>query len=365
MIRARVVNPPRLAAVALVATLVAAGAAAQQEPPKPSASTAGMSIVLPSKLVAGERATLAVLDASGRLAAHAVVAFTGGEHMVTDVSGRVGFTAPREAGVLLARMPAGGASASTTVVAPWPNSPDGVQVIDYARFVAMSDRIVVDGVGFRGEADANHVTLNGQPVLVLAASPIALVLLPGPSATQGPAQLVIEVGGRSAAPVPVTLVSWELMGPNKQLTPGEKGKLTVRVRGTDQRLTLEARNLSPEAVEMPRGNVQRVTSSGGSNNYAEIELQGVRAGEFSVGVRIVPGALGLPDVDAARRQLVTARQFAPREWQERLERLIRRMESDPQDVPRFREELEKLLAEKPAGEFARLIEAAWLELLKR
>lgn len=352
-------------AVLLAATLIATGAGARQQSPKPSANAAGLTIVLPTKVVVGQPATLAVLDATGRLAPRAVVAFTGGEHVVTDAAGRVTFTAPAETGVLLARLPATGASASTTVIAPPPDSSGGVQVVDYPRFLALSDRFVVDGTGFRGEADANHAKLNGRPVLVLAASPVALVLLPGPRAAEGPAQLVIEAGGRSAVPVTVTLVSCELTGPKKQLAPGEKGKLTVHVRGTDQRLVMEARNLTPHVMEMPRGNLQRVTSSGGADNYAEIEMLGVRVGDFSVGVRIVPGALGLPDTVAARRQVVTARQFAPKDWQERLDRLIRRMESDPQDVPRFREELEKMLGEKPTGEFGRLIEAAWLELLKR
>ncbi len=352
-------------AEAALGLFLAADVALAQNPSGTLQNSAGMTIVLPTKVVAGQPATLAVLDTTGRLAPHAVVAFTGGEHVLTDASGRFAFTAPAETGVLLARMPAGGASASTTVIAPPSEAPAGPLIVDYPRFIALADRFVVDGIGFHGEADTNHVTLNGQPVLVLAASPVALVLLPGPRATEGTAQLVVDVGGLKVAPVGVTLVSCELVGPKKQLAPGEKNKLTVHVRGTDQRLVIEARNLTPEVMEMPRGNVQRVTSSGGADNSAEIEMLGVRVGDFSVGVRIVPPAQGLPDIVSARRQLVTARQIAPKEWQERLDRLIRRMEGDPQDVSRFREELEKMLAEKPSGEFGRLIEAAWLELLKR
>ncbi len=325
----------------------------------------GTAIVLPQRVVAGQQATLAVLDAAGRLTAGAMVEFSGGERVTTDATGRATFSAPAEPGVLLARLPARGVSASTTVVAPQPNPPEGVQVIEYPRVVSVFDRFSVEGTGFRGEADANRVLLGDQPALVLAASPVALVLLAAPRAPDGRAQLRVEVGGQSAEPLPVTLISFQVTAMKKQLAPGEKGKLIVSVRGTEQRLVIEARNLSPEVVELPRGNVQRVTSSGGPANAAEIEMQGVRVGDFGVSVRLVPGAYGLPDVEAARQHLLAARRLAPANWQARVDRVIRRIEHSPQEVSRIREELEKLLAEKPEGEFGREIEAAWKELLKR
>lgn len=341
-------------------------AAARPQGPSPAARTApATTIVLPPKLIAGERATLAVLDAAGRLAAGAVVEFSGGQQVTTDATGRATFTAPAEAGVLLARIPGRGMRASATVLVPPSIAPDGVQVFEYPRVVAVSDRVTVDGTGFRGDADENRALLGDQPAFVLAASPIALVLLPGPRTTEGPTQLLIEVGGRSPGPVPLTLVSLELKSRKKQLAEGEKGQLAVRVRGTDQRLVIEARNLTPEIVELPRGNVQRVTTSGGPINAAQIELRGVRMGDFSVSVRLVPGAAGLPDLEAARRHLLAARQLAAEDWRERVDRVIRRIERDPQEVSRVRDELGKLLAEKPEGEFGRLLEAAWRELLKR
>ena len=325
----------------------------------------GTTIVLPHKLAAGEPATLAVLDATGRLVPQAVVAFTGGEHVVTDATGRVAFAAPDAPGVLRAHLPATGASASTTVFAPLLNPPDGVQVAECPRVISLTDRFAVTGFGFRGEADGNRTLLGGQPALVLAASPVALVLLPGPRASPGATELLIEAGGRSPGPVPVTLVSLEITSPGKRLAQGEKGKLTVRVRGTDQKLQVEARNQTPEVVELSGGNVQRVISSGGSSNVAEIELEGVRPGDFSVSARLVPVASGLPDVEAVRRQLQAARQLATGDWRKRVDHLLERLDRDAQDVAGVRDELEKLLAIQPPGEFGRLVEAAWRELLKR
>jgi hypothetical protein len=176
---------------------------------------------------------------------------------------------------------------------------------------------------------------------------------------------VIEVAGRSLRPVPVTLVSFEVSATKKQLAPGEKGYLTVRVRGTDQRLAIEARNLTPEVVQLPRGNLQRVTSSGGSTNAAEIEMEGVRAGDFSISVRLVPGVYGLPDMETARLHLLAARRLAKGDWPARLDRVIHRLERDPQDFARIRDELEKMLAERPEGEFGQEIESAWRLLFQR
>ena len=348
--------------IALVAGIAAGPATAQNSS---NSTSTGASIVLPQKLVAGQHATLAVLDQAGSLTQGAAVEFTGGERVTTDATGRAIFTAPATAGVLLARLPGLSASASTTVIAPPQVSPDGVQVFDYPRVISVADRFAVDGSGFRGEADGNRVLLGDQPALVLAASPVALVLLPGPRAPEGLTQLLIEVDGRSPGRVPVTLVSLELSAMKKQLAPREKGKLTVRVRGSEQRLLIEARNLTPEVIKLPRGNLQRVTSSGGAINTAEIEVQGLRVGDFSLSVRLVPGAAGLPDMEAVRQQLLTARRLATGGWPERVDRVVQRIERNPQDVLRVQDELEKMLAEHPEGEFGRLLEAAWRELLKR
>jgi hypothetical protein len=90
----------RLVCAAALAAVAAASAAGAQD----SSNPPGAAIVLPHKLVSGERATLAVLDAAGHLTKGAVVEFTGGERVTTDATGRAAFTAPATPGVLLARL---------------------------------------------------------------------------------------------------------------------------------------------------------------------------------------------------------------------------------------------------------------------
>jgi hypothetical protein len=321
-------------------------------------------IVLPRQIVAGRPAMLAVLDEAGALLPGAQVEFRGGEKVTTDATGRAIFTAPAEAGVLLAQ--SGSAKATVTVIPPQENPPDGVQVNEVPLLISLHEPFSVGGSGFRGEIDGTRAWLGEQPALVLAASPVSLVVQAGPRTPPGATQLVIEVGGRSPGPVPVTLVLLEVAAQKKQLAPKEKGKLVVTVRGSEQRLEVEVRNLTPDVVKLPEGaKVLRTATRGGIVNNVEVEIEGRRTGDFSVSVRLIPPAAGLPDTEMARQKLIAARRIAPEGWGGRLDGLIERLEKHPQDELRVRRELEKMLAEKPAGEFGLLLEAAWKILLNR
>ncbi len=328
------------------------------------AGTKAATIVLPRLLEAGRPAMLAVLDAQGALLPGAEVEFLGGEKVTTDATGRATFTAPAEVGVLMAQ--SGGARASTAVIRAQEPLPDGVQVTETPQLVSLHEPFSVGGWGFRGEAEGTRAWLGEQLALVLAASPVALVVQAGPRTPPGGTQLVIEAGGRSPGPVAITVVSVEIFAEKKQLAPKEKGKLTVQALGSEQRLEIEVRNAAPDVVKLPEGaEVLRVRTRGGAQNTVDIDLEGRRAGDFSVSVRLIPPVAGLPDVETARLKLLDARRIAPRGWPARLDVLIERLEKNPQEASKVRNTLEQMLAEKPPGEFGRLLEAAWLILLKR
>lgn len=309
-----------------------------------------------------------MLDAEGRLVAGATVDFTGGAHATTDATGRATFTAPAEPGVLLARL-ADGASASATVIAAPATPSASATLAEFPRILLLGDAFTLRGEGFRGEAEANRVTLGERSALVLAASPVALVVQPGAAAAPGAANLAVEVAGRKPVTAAVTLVELELSATKQQLAPRERGSLTVRVHGTEQRLFLEVRNLTPGVVTLARGNLHRAVSRGGAENTAEVKLRGRSAGDFSVRVRVIPAASGTPDVEAARLQLLAALPQAPAadapRWRKRVERVIRRLEKQPADYLRARDDLERLLAEYPEGDFGRMLEAAWRILIGR
>ena len=339
-----------------------------QEAPRAQAA-APRTIVLPQKMVAGMPATLAVLDAAGRMLPNVVVELSGGQKVTTDATGRALFAAPSEPGALTAQIPGQDVSASAPVVKsvdPDPRtsaeSPStAMHVLAYPHFISLHDRFTMAGSGFRGDADANRVFLAGQACLVLASSPVSLVVLPGLHIPIGTITLRVTVAGHDAGSNPVVMVLLEFSGPAEAPRAGAQGKLTVRALGTRERLAVEVRNASPEIIQLPRGNVERVTTSGGERNAAEIETKFLASGDYMVTARLIPTVSGLPDLEAARQKLVAARALATGSWASRADRVIRRIDRAPEDIAQIRAELEQMLDDKPSGEFAFLLESAWQE----
>ena len=277
---------------ASAALILCAGAVCfAQKPARVSPkSSAGKTILLPSQMVAGTKATLAVLDSQGRLAPGVVVEFTGGPRVTTDSTGRAVFLAPAP-GVLLAHLSGQTGNVPAVVLSAAESGPTGLRVTSYARVVSLSDRFEVSGNGFQGDAGADRVTLGGKAALVVAASTIALVVIPAPGLDAGPAQFTVESDGRSSGPLPVTLVSLELSASKEGLAAKESGVLTVRVRGSSEPLIVEVRNLSPDLVALASGALKQLTTSGGEDNTAQVKMRGVRPGDFSISARLVPQPL--------------------------------------------------------------------------
>jgi len=137
------------------------------------------------------------------------------------------------------------------------------------------------------------MTIAGQPAIVLASSPAALVVLPPPDLQPGRAAVEVSCAKRQAAPFSVTFVGLELEAGSSPLKPGEHRALIVRVRGTTAKIALEARNLAPEIAELSGGNPARASSSGSEENVAKFEVAGRKNGSFLISIRLVP-SLGSP-----------------------------------------------------------------------
>jgi hypothetical protein len=381
------------AAAALAAAVFLApqfSRAAGQQPAAPAVPTvptvndrpSAAQIVLAPQLEAEKPATLAVLDRDGRLVSGVPVILSGGKRVTTDATGRARFVVTVPPGPFIAQILPSGATngsqaanmqvqTSSTVIAH-PAAPQGasstdVNVSSYSRIVALDDHIVVRGSGFRGDADLNHVALGEQPALVLASSPESLVLQPGPGATIGTKDLIIEVAGRRSSPLAVTLVSLEITRPQGELAVGQRGNLTVHINGTTQKVTLAVENLSGGAVGLVNGNFQRVTSTGGAQNTAYIPLRALHAGGFSVSVRVVTVVPDAATLAIARSELVAARGLAAGAWIRALDRTLTMLDSagpDLRGVPRLLDEIEKLLSGDPPIGVGKHLRLAWLELVR-
>ncbi len=265
---------------------------ANAQRPAPAASGARI-LLLPRRIVSGERATLAVLDVNGRLTPGVPVNFSNGDRLTTDVTGRALFVAPLNPGVIFGSIAGRTGRVATAILSPSEAVSASIEVSSTPRVASLTDRFEIFGKSFCGDADANQVTIAGQPAIVLASSPAALVVLPPSELQPGSAAVEVSCAKRHSSEFSATFVGLELEADSSPLKPGEQRTLTVRVRGTLAKVALEARNLAPEIAGLTGGNPVRASSSGGTENSANFEVVGRNNGGFLISIRLVP-SLGRP-----------------------------------------------------------------------
>jgi hypothetical protein len=314
----------------------------------PASTTWAVSIVLPSRLVSGQPATLAVLGLNGRLAEGITVDIGKDQRIKTDKTGRASFIAPTGASVLI--VTAAGNSAAALVDAAQPLA--SAQAI-VAPVVSQLDQFPICGGKFRGDADADHVILNDDRAFVLAASPECLAVLASPRAIPGPAKISIATPDAQWS-TSTTLVSLHFDPPLPPLAPDKRSKLILHMQGSDQALRVLVENKTPGVLRFLRGDRQELLTSGGPQNSAEIAVQAISTGDFSFHARM----LAPPDADVARRYLSVAEPLAPRDLQHVIRNLAGRLTHHPRDTPKVGREIEQIMSTTMAGDFRTLLEAA-------
>ena len=317
-----------------------------------SSTTWYVTIVLPPRVVAGHPATLAILGEDGRLAPNVSVVIGEGQSLKTDATGRASFTASATPGILFAE--ASGASAVTLIDE---SSVLGAQAengeLAVPAVISLKDRFTICGGGFRGDADANRVTMNGDRALVVASSPECLVVLPSPRATPGAAKLTVNSSG-SDRNATTTLVSLQFEAPQTAPVPGQRSELTVHVEGSDVPLNVTIQNETPGVLEFLKGDTQEVRTTGGSRNVAQVQIGAIRSGDYSFSARLIPS----PDLPAAVRYLRAAAPLAPKALQHRVNDAASKLATHPKDREKVRLDLAKMISTTIAGHFRVLLEAA-------
>ncbi len=353
--RAALVSTIERAAVSLIslaAILLFLGAPIPLHGQSPAPATWYVTIVLPPKIVAGSPATLAVFGADGRLAPNVTVELSNAPSVKTDATGRAFFNAPAEPGVMFAT-----ASGVSTVVlvdsGASVGSASGESGFAIASVISLKDRFSVCGNGFRGDADANRVTMNGDRALVVAASPECLVLLPSPRAKPGPATLSIDSPGAPRS-ITTTLVSLQFEAPQPAPLPGKRSQLTVHVEGSDSPLAIAITNETPGVLEFLHGDTQELRTSGGNRNIAQVEVGAIRAGDFSFNATLLPAS----DIAAAGRYLRAAVPLAPKELQRRVKASADKLATHPKDSEKVKQEITKMISTTIPGNFRTVLEAA-------
>jgi hypothetical protein len=317
--------------------------------------TWAVTIILPPKLIAGRPATLAVLGVDGRLAGGIIVDL--GSHsginvrVKTDKTGRAVFLAPTDTSVLIVKA-SGTAAAALVDPPPTPNSAQNA--ISLLPVVSRIDAFPICGGAFHGEADTNHVKLNDDPALVLAASPECLVILPGPRAEPGAANISIETGDDASYTGSTTLVALHFDPPNPPLVPEKKSTLQLHVQGANVPMRILVENKTPGVLHFTRGDSQEVLTSGGAQNVATIQIETLSTGDFSFHARILQN----PDPQSARRYLEAARALATKDLQGQIQNLLKELTHNPRDTRKISIQLEKILSYTIAGDFRTLLESA-------
>jgi len=271
--------------VCAAALLGAAAATAQEKAPAPSAARI---LLVPWKMVSGDRATLAVLDVAGRLTPGVTIAFSNGDKIKTDATGRALYVAPLKPGPLFAAIQGRPGRVRTTIVTPQEAAASGVEIAVVPGAASLKDRFVISGGGFCGDADKNEVTVAGRKALVLASSPLALQILPPAGQQPGAARVDVACGKQVVGSFSTVFLSLELEADHSPLAPGQKRTMVVHVGGTGEAVNLEARNLAPDVVELSGGNPLRLSSTGGEDNFAKFEIVGRNHGRILISIRLLP-----------------------------------------------------------------------------
>ena len=312
-----------------------------------------VTIVLPPRLMAGHPATLGVLGVDGKLAAGVQVDLGNGLRVTTDRNGRAPFTVPVSGDYLLTK--ASGASAAALIdPASAASEPKSVSL---PPVVSLRDRFWICGAGLSGDADANSVRINGRAAVVLAASPVCVVVLAELNSGTGPTSILVQAPGVQWTAA-TTLVSLEFAPPRPALQPGQKGRIAVRVDGTSQKLKLVVEDRNPGVLRFEggdaRGDARRLTTSGGPTNIADIKVQAITSGDYSLGARLVPA----PDARTAERFLVAAESLAPEDSRRKVSELASRLAHKPSDLENLEVALDKIASQTMTGDFRTLLDAA-------
>jgi len=271
------------AGASILAIVLCFAGEAQQAP---VASNARI-LLVPRRMISGERATLAVLDVNGRLTPDVTIQFSNGDKVKTDATGRALFVAPLNQGALFASI-VGRPGRVATAILPAGSMESRSRIESVPHFATLVDRFEITGNGFCGDADKNTVTVGGQPAFVLASSPNALTILPPLDSAAGETEVTVSCGKQEQARFKLTLVSLRLEADTSPLQPGQERTLRVSVNGTREKIQLEARNLAAEVAELAGGNPARGFTSGGVENSVEFKVTGKKRGNFLISIKLLP-----------------------------------------------------------------------------
>jgi hypothetical protein len=93
-----------------------------------------------------------------------------------------------------------------------------------------------------------------------------------------------------------------------------------------------------------------------------VDVKFVTGGNYSISARLLSSAASAPNLELARKRLAEARTIATRDWSDRIDQVLQKLEQAPLDLAQIRAQLKSMLDDKPVGPLASLLDSAWREL---
>jgi hypothetical protein len=345
---------PLLAGVCAALILVLFAALAGAQAPAPAAVAPVSALVLPPRVVAGERATLAALASNGALAPEVAIELSGGVRLLTDATGRAAFDVPSQAGTMVASVPGTDVGAVTLILPP--SLPGKILLARIPSAISLHDRFTLRGAGFSGDAVSDRVYIGDAPAFVLAASPIALVVAPGSRTITGSSAITVQASGMGAS-TQAQVIRADWTQERQTLEPGKSARLILHVIGTEDPQWLEIKNITPSIMKFKSGHTVWLHTSGGAANVAELPVKTLSAGDFSFSARLASAA-GAADGEAAKQYLQAAIRVADPKNASRLAKCLLELTKDPRKAQKIYDQLGRMSGDVRAGELSWCIAAA-------
>ncbi len=262
----------------------------------------GARVVMTGAVVAGEPATVSVINPQGQTLSGVVVEVAN-QRIKTDESGRAIFTVPQGASLsgaviaeekgskkkLIAAIAGLSGAASAVVLTRDGNGAVKAppQIKSLPHFV-QPGQVTIGGEHFSGDAAGNVVNLGDRTVPVLASSPVELVAALPSDLPLGRQPLTVTTAAGTSEPAYTEAVQLRLEANKTTLRRGQSATLRLIVKGTEKPVDLKVANLTPQNIRLEKGSVAIVRTSGGRYNSSSLKVTGIDPGIFQIAADILP-----------------------------------------------------------------------------
>ncbi|MCC6977206.1 MAG: hypothetical protein IT343_02705 [Candidatus Melainabacteria bacterium] len=258
---------------------------------QPSSRQASLTatIIAPEKAVAGQFLTTSIIDKDRNGEAAVELSFNGAS-LATDHRGQALYMVPEDAtpgrslNVSLSSRPEL-ATNTVDILQPLMTAvePQIPKIDRITPIVTPKSMLIIEGHNFDGHGDHNRILIDGfHEARVIAASPVQLKALIPANIRPGSHSLCVGRAGLRSNSATCDVIAAEVQQDPKEAGRDNLSKLIVKVLGTNSRVNVRLTNNTPDVLRISRGNDTSVTTSGGINNSAVVNVQRLKKGTYNV-----------------------------------------------------------------------------------